>query len=55
MNVLRIEIEDDRVEDDIVWVHEVPIDTPMAAIGAAIQTLYPTATEVSIRVAEKEE
>lgn len=54
-DVILIQIEDDRNEEDEVWEHRVPTDTPMSAIGAAVQTLYPNALMVHISVVEEKE
>jgi len=51
----RIEIEDGRNDEGYVWLHEVPVSTPMSDIGAAIETLYPTASEIIIMITDKED
>lgn len=54
-DVLRVEIEDADCEEGQVWVFELPIDTPLHKVAEAVQTLYPTATDIHMFVSSKED
>ena len=53
-DVFKIEIEDANSLPGEVWVHKVPIgSTTLKEIAKAVEVLYPTTTELYIRVEEE--
>lgn len=54
-DVMRIEIVDDDIEEGQCWMFNIPIEgANIGKIGQAVQTLFPTATDVRIYVCDED-
>lgn len=54
-DMYRVQVEDDRNDENEVWEHLVPITIPLDDVARAVAILYPNATEINFKVVEEAE